>query len=595
LKETNMKTTKVLAAIMFLIYINQLQAQTTTVYSYAVIAPGGGTGYAANGNVMNYSDSVNGTWSMTYDSLNRLQSANATNGPFQSLSLSMTYDSFGNRLTQTPTGSPPAGAVPTAWAKYNANNQITTSSTDVGGVKYDFSGNLINDGNNQMAYNAENQVCAVYNSIVGGSVTQYLYDAEGRRVAKGHSASNPNQLACSSGGTDFVPTATFVVDQMNEQVTQFDGSGNWQHSNVFAGGGLIATYDTQGPGLHYHISDQLGNRRVQVSSLGVVELNCANLPFGDLPDCTGPGVDATEHHFTGKERDAESGNDYFGARYYGSNMGRFMSPDPTGLYYASSSNPQSLNLYSYVLNNPLINIDPTGTECVWDDGSYDSDGDYWTGEGAVDGSGNHTGCSGQGGTWIDHSYFANGNMADWSGQANSDLAEIVVPSVTVNAGPWDRATFNAYGSMWMAGTLPTNISYGQNDPATLAMVSRPWVQGQLAAYASAGCPASYPAGQESLAAYKESAGDVVSGNPNYVQMEVGGYSGHITTSGGVTTVSISNVSGISSISAYSAGVGSINSTTGSHFNRNALDRTSGAGRNVTQTFTQTMPSPCGGG
>ncbi len=34
--------------------------------------------------------------------------------------------------------------------------------------------------------------------------------------------------------------------------------------------------------------------------------------------------------YTGKERDAESGLDYFGARYYGSNMGRFMSPDPIG-------------------------------------------------------------------------------------------------------------------------------------------------------------------------------------------------------------------------------------------------------------------------
>jgi len=44
--------------------------------------------------------------------------------------------------------------------------------------------------------------------------------------------------------------------------------------------------------------------------------------------------------------------------------------------------------------------------------SFDSDGDYGTGEGAVDGSGNHTCCSSQGGTWIDHSYFTNGDMAD---------------------------------------------------------------------------------------------------------------------------------------------------------------------------------------
>lgn len=52
--------------------------------------------------------------------------------------------------------------------------------------------------------------------------------------------------------------------------------------------------------------------------------------------------------YTGKERDTESGLDYFGARYMSSSMGRFMSPDPSGLYFADPSNPQSLNLYSYV-------------------------------------------------------------------------------------------------------------------------------------------------------------------------------------------------------------------------------------------------------
>jgi RHS repeat-associated protein len=67
---------------------------------------------------------------------------------------------------------------------------------------------------------------------------------------------------------------------------------------------------------------------------------------------------------TGKERDTESGNDYFGARYYSSSMGRFMSPDwavkATPVPYAVLDNPQSLNLYSYVQNNPLSRNDPTG-------------------------------------------------------------------------------------------------------------------------------------------------------------------------------------------------------------------------------------------
>jgi RHS repeat-associated protein len=71
---------------------------------------------------------------------------------------------------------------------------------------------------------------------------------------------------------------------------------------------------------------------------------------------------------TGKERDTESGLDYFGARYYASSMGRFMSPDPGGVAFSDPSSPQSWNLYSYVQNNPLTNIDPDGHDCVTNNG-----------------------------------------------------------------------------------------------------------------------------------------------------------------------------------------------------------------------------------
>jgi len=63
---------------------------------------------------------------------------------------------------------------------------------------------------------------------------------------------------------------------------------------------------------------------------------------------------------TGKERDAESGLDYFGARYYASNMGRWMSPDPGWFMFANILNPQTLNLYNYANNNPLAFIDIDG-------------------------------------------------------------------------------------------------------------------------------------------------------------------------------------------------------------------------------------------
>jgi RHS repeat-associated protein len=75
--------------------------------------------------------------------------------------------------------------------------------------------------------------------------------------------------------------------------------------------------------------------------------------------------------FTSKERDTESGLDYFGARHMSSTMGRVMSPDFTGegsdpfsVPSADFDNPQSLNPYSYVHNNPLANVDPDGHDCV---------------------------------------------------------------------------------------------------------------------------------------------------------------------------------------------------------------------------------------
>ena len=62
---------------------------------------------------------------------------------------------------------------------------------------------------------------------------------------------------------------------------------------------------------------------------------------------------------TGKERDTESGNDYFGARYYASSMGRWMSPDPS-MESEILEIPQTWNRYSYVYNRPTYGTDPDG-------------------------------------------------------------------------------------------------------------------------------------------------------------------------------------------------------------------------------------------
>jgi RHS repeat-associated protein len=77
-----------------------------------------------------------------------------------------------------------------------------------------------------------------------------------------------------------------------------------------------------------------------------------------------PGVCFAPSDSTGKERDQESGNDYFGARYYNSATDRFLSPDWSAktepVPYGRLDDPQSLNLYAYVRGNPLSRIDPDG-------------------------------------------------------------------------------------------------------------------------------------------------------------------------------------------------------------------------------------------
>jgi RHS repeat-associated protein len=82
------------------------------------------------------------------------------------------------------------------------------------------------------------------------------------------------------------------------------------------------------------------------------------------PACSFSVASREDYKFTGKERDTESGLDYFGARYYASGMGRFMSPDWAAkaepVPYSKLDDPQTLNLYSYVRNNPLSGVDPDG-------------------------------------------------------------------------------------------------------------------------------------------------------------------------------------------------------------------------------------------
>jgi RHS repeat-associated protein len=130
-----------------------------------------------------------------------------------------------------------------------------------------------------------------------------------------------------------------------------------------ASNGVAFTVTTSGPTVYYYIQDTLGSTRVIADSTGTVCYDADFYPFGgerDYTDTCDPSF-----KFTGKERDSESNLDNFRFRYFSSQMGRFMSPDPAGLMAVDLGNPQTLNRYSYVLNNPLSFTDPFGLDCVY--------------------------------------------------------------------------------------------------------------------------------------------------------------------------------------------------------------------------------------
>jgi RHS repeat-associated protein len=129
---------------------------------------------------------------------------------------------------------------------------------------------------------------------------------------------------------------------------------------VYAGGKHLATY-ADGTTYFDH-GDHVGTERARTTATGGGAETCQSLPFGDGQSCS--GSDISPMHFMGKERDPESNIDDFGARFYSSTFGRWMSPDwsatPEPVPYANLSNPQTLNLYALVQDNPETFADLDG-------------------------------------------------------------------------------------------------------------------------------------------------------------------------------------------------------------------------------------------
>jgi len=151
----------------------------------------------------------------------------------------------------------------------------------------------------------------------------------------------------------------------NEILAETDGTGTVTTEYVYFGGKRIAMLPAGGSP-QYYVEDFLGSSRVVTQSNGVVCYDSDFTPFGGELAYTNACPAQNNYKFEGKERDTETGNDDFGARYYTWRFGRWLSADwssvPVAVPYANLTNPQTLNLYAMVADDPESFADLDGHE-----------------------------------------------------------------------------------------------------------------------------------------------------------------------------------------------------------------------------------------
>jgi RHS repeat-associated protein len=206
---------------------------------------------------------------------------------------------------------------------YLVTNRLSSTGYDAAGNQTQLA---ISAGGTAALYDAEGRLAQV--TLSGAAMVTNYYDAEGRRVKR----------------TDVGGAATYFV---------YDAEGQ-----------LMAEYGVAGSvaGTQYVVRDHLGSTRMVQDGQGNCAMRLDYAPYGAVVPRSGQDcytMTWSGPMFTGQLRDSASGLDYFGARHYWAELGRFTSPDPEN----AGANPLvtgSWNMYSYGLNNPLLYIDPSG-------------------------------------------------------------------------------------------------------------------------------------------------------------------------------------------------------------------------------------------
>ncbi len=273
----------------------------------------------------------------TVDRLNRLVSAVAsggTNGNYGAETYG--YSNAGNLTSKTGVGLYGYGAQASSCPEGALVKKHAVVTAGSNSYCYDQNGNqrrrTVGGSTYTLIYDAENRLV----SVSGAATASFTYDADGNRIK-----------SVVNGET------TIFVGSLYEK--KLVGSTT-THTKYYTFGGRRIAVRVAGI-LSWLLSDHLGSTAVTAD--GATGGRTGELwykPWGESRG-TPYGVTPTTYRFTGQREDASIGLYFYHARYYDPAVGRFISADTI---VPQPGNPQSLNRYSYVGNQPLIYIDPTG-------------------------------------------------------------------------------------------------------------------------------------------------------------------------------------------------------------------------------------------
>ena len=201
-------------------------------------------------------------------------------------------------------------------------------------LSYDKNGNMIEDDKHVYSYDALNRLSKVIEKSSENIIAEYFYDENDMRILK-------------KEYSDSNKTILYVSDDYIVENTDGDIREEYIYHH-----GLDIVGKINSEGIYFYHPDHLGSTTLVTDENGSIVEETEYLPFGEVIK---GGND--RFTFTGQENDKETELMYYGARYYSPFLRRFVQPDSI---IPDIYDPQSLNRYAYVRNNPLKYTDPDG-------------------------------------------------------------------------------------------------------------------------------------------------------------------------------------------------------------------------------------------